>query len=156
MLMYNGSVACAGGNTYGQLGTGKTWYDDPLTPRSGPFAPATVLSGIKVTSVGAGYDVTCVLAAPSQGNRVECFGDNQFGKLGHGENISMSTVPVAVQGLKQSLPIIQLVVSDINACVLYAKDGTTGSSSVQCWALNSAKVWKQCLKPQTFLVWTQL
>lgn len=121
--MYNGSVACAGDNRWGQLGTGKAGG----TATS--FTQANALAGVNAISVGVGYKFTCVLANPSEGNKVYCLGRSAEGQLGNGKNED-SVVPGRVAGLKQSPPIAQLVVADFNACVLYAGPGN--HSSVQC------------------------
>lgn len=124
LLIHNGSVACAGYNNDAQLGMGNTISRVPF------LTLASALAGINATRLGVSIDVTCVLSAPSQGNKVYCVGDNYRGMLGNGRNDS-SAVPVAVQGLKQSAPIAQLALVQAGACVLYAGPGS--DSSVQCW-----------------------
>jgi alpha-tubulin suppressor-like RCC1 family protein len=123
VLLYDGSVKCAGLNKWGQLGRGHDHYEPELSP-------ATVLDGIHIRSIGCGYGYTCVLPAVSQGNKVYCFGNGEDGVLGNGANES-STALVAVQGLKQTPPIVQLAVGSGYSCVLYAETGD--ADAVQCW-----------------------
>jgi alpha-tubulin suppressor-like RCC1 family protein len=128
VLLYNGRVECTGSNDLGQLGLG---YE---SENKGQLVPATVLAGIPISSVGVGNDFTCVLAAPSEGNKVLCLGQDWGGNLGDGMNNTSSAVPVAVKGLKQSPPITQLAVGPSQACVLYgATAADTADAQVQCW-----------------------
>lgn len=138
--MYNGSVACARRNYAGQLGTGKvdSW-------QVSTFILATALAGINVSSVAVGDGYTCVLADPSQGNKVYCLGANGQGQLGNGSNVD-SAAPVLVQGLKQSPRIAQLIVSGSNACVLFV--GSGGVSAVQCWGWRVGVQANNTLSPQ--------
>jgi hypothetical protein len=129
VLMSGGDVQleCMGSNKYGELGLGVSDSNDHQV-----LKPATALAGIPISSIAVGYHTTCVLAAPSRGNQVYCFGDGSFGPLGNGKNNS-SAVPVAVQGLRQSPRIIQLSYSNWRFCVLYAAPAAGTKSAVQCW-----------------------
>uniref|UniRef100_A0A383V630 Peptidase C1A papain C-terminal domain-containing protein n=1 Tax=Tetradesmus obliquus TaxID=3088 RepID=A0A383V630_TETOB len=128
VLLNNGRVECAGYNAHGELGLGRADKDTHSR-----LAPATVLDGINISSVGVGDGFTCVLGAPSEGNKVYCFGFGGIGQLGNGLSTS-SVVPVAVKGLRQSLPIKQLAVGISYACVVYdAPEPGAARASVQCW-----------------------
>lgn len=130
VLLNDGSVECAGYNNDGAMGLGP---DGPrgLEQRL-TLAPATALAGMPVSDLGAGFCYTCVLAPPSEGNKVYCMGNGHEAQLGNGRR-SNSVVPVAVQGLRQSPRIIQLVVSYIRACVLYEAEAGSSASDMQCW-----------------------
>jgi hypothetical protein len=123
-------------NDYGQLGMGTngSWQYNSVA--------AAALSGTPISIVGVGSAHTCVLAAPSDGNKVLCFGWGAYGNLGNSKTEKsegpqyFSAVPVNVQGLRQSPRIKQLAVGSHAACVLY--DASTASSDepmVQCWGL---------------------
>jgi alpha-tubulin suppressor-like RCC1 family protein len=134
VLLYDGSIECTGYGFTGELGLGYA-----TTEYRGHLAAATALTGIPISSVGTGEEFTCVLAAPSEGNKVLCFGLDWGGNLGDGMNTSSrskygSIVPVVVKGLKQSPPITQLAVGLYWACVLYgAAAAATADAHVQCW-----------------------
>jgi alpha-tubulin suppressor-like RCC1 family protein len=83
-----GAVKCWGYNEYGQLGDGSR------TSRSVPVAVPTVRPGIVAVAVGWGH--TCAL---SSGGAVECWGNNEYGQLGYGEEASLRLTPVDVLGL---------------------------------------------------------
>lgn len=130
VLLNDGSVECAGYNDDGAMALGP---DGPrgLEQRL-TLAPATALAGMPVSDLGAGFCYTCVLAPPSEGNKVYCMGNGHEAQFGNGRRRN-SVVPVAVQGLRQSPRIIQLVVSYIRACVLYEAEAGSSASAMQCW-----------------------
>jgi hypothetical protein len=135
VLLFNGSVECAGSNSFGELGLGKADEEKHLR-----LIPATALAGIPVGSVEAGSGFTCMLAAPSEGNKVYCFGGGGSGMLGEGLS-SDSAVPVLVKGLRQSPPIKQLVVGIYYACVVYDIAGNANSNAnVQCWPAHGGRI----------------
>jgi alpha-tubulin suppressor-like RCC1 family protein len=82
-------VWCIGENQYGQLGDGTT------TDRQ-KFIKVQELPN-NITSIGAGYNSTCVLTEVGE---VWCWGDNSVGQLGNGTNDN-STLPVKVIGINQ-------------------------------------------------------
>jgi alpha-tubulin suppressor-like RCC1 family protein len=132
VLLYDGSVECAGNNWTGNLGLGT--HDEEKHPL---LEPAAVLAGSQSNSVGIGA-ATCVLAAPSEDNKVFCFGYGRWGQLGDGidcqnDDEAISVDPVSVQGLRQSPRIIQLALGVTAACVLYAAPVPGTTSAVQCW-----------------------
>lgn len=130
VLLYDGTVECAGWNMFGQLGRNST---DPFDHPQGQRV--TGLDGITISSVAAGGDFTCVLAAPSIGNKVYCFGLGPLGQLGDGRRRN-SAVPVAVKGLRQAPPITQLVTDDESGVVVYAGTAAGSSSAMQYWGLS--------------------
>ena len=118
---------CWGGNWYGEVGTGS---------RKGAFAPAPVVGGLLLQSMGAGGSFTCGVA---EAGTAHCWGDNRSGQLGaasvsgrcmtpFGEEVPCSTVPVPVIGG----PAFESVVSGWqHACAL------TAGGAVHCWGDNS-------------------
>jgi hypothetical protein len=96
--------------------------------------PATALASIgPISSVGTGEQFTCVLAEPSAGNKVYCFGAGDAGQLGDGKGTA-SAAPVAVQGLRETPRITQLLVGQYSACVVYDSSGPGGKQlPIHCW-----------------------
>jgi alpha-tubulin suppressor-like RCC1 family protein len=88
-LISGGGVDCWGSSEYGQLGNGTVSV-------LGSSDSAVPVSGISnATAVGAsGFDACAVLAD----GRLECWGSNDWGQLGNGEQ-GFSAVPVSVIGL---------------------------------------------------------
>lgn len=115
-LISGGAVRCWGANQSGQLGDGSE------TSRSIPADVAGLAGGNK--AVSAGGSATCVLTA---GGGVECWGDNQRGQLGNGNNAG-SRKPVPVAGLSGGLE--SLDAGDNHACIV------TGEGKSQCWGDN--------------------
>ena len=110
----DGTVACWGANTYGQLGDGTT--NDHVAP-----APVPGLS--TVTHVVAGQSHACALL---QGASVECWGRNIEGELGDGTVTTRST-PGSVTGLGVATGI---AAEDLATCARLA------NSTAQCWGYN--------------------
>ena len=87
-LLNDGSVRCWGQNYAGQLGRGK--FDGSYaTP-----GPVVGLAG-RVIALAAGDDHMCAVIA---GGAAQCWGRNNYGQLGIGSSLPMST-PTAVTGL---------------------------------------------------------
>jgi len=113
-VLANGTVACWGYNTFGQLGNGTT--TDASTP--------VPVSGItSATAIAAGAYHTCALLA---NGTVACWGFNTYGQLGNGMATDSST-PVQVSGISTATAI---AVGGFDTCALLA-DGT-----VACWGSN--------------------
>ncbi len=115
----DGSVACWGRNTYGQLGNGTR---DDVTG-------AVQVVGVRdAVQVGVGRDFSCALRRT--GN-VVCWGNNEDGQLGDGRGArpgALSTRPVNVAGLRA---VKQISLGEYHACAL------GGDARVRCWG-NSA------------------
>lgn len=126
VMLFDGSVECAGSNGYGQSWQGSATGSSKLLP-------ASALAGMNIRSVGNGFGHSCVLATTSEGSdKVYCVGDGQYGQLGDGKRIS-STIPVAVQGLPASR-IVQLASGGNYNCVVYADP----NSVVYCWGRSTS------------------
>jgi alpha-tubulin suppressor-like RCC1 family protein len=114
VILFDGSLECAGTDKAGQLGDGVPGGTSSKLVSAAAFDKA----GIKVTAVATGVDFTCVLSST---NKVFCVGQGTYGQLGHGK-LESSAEPVAVQGLR-SARITQLVAGWNHAAVLY-EDGS--------------------------------
>lgn len=113
-VRYDGTVACWGAGSNGQLGTGG------LTPQT----TAVTIPGLHtVTELAAGTHHTCALTSSRE---VWCWGRNDRGQLGDG-TLTRRTTPVKV-----ALPgVTLLAVGDNHACA------ATGSL-LYCWGANES------------------
>jgi alpha-tubulin suppressor-like RCC1 family protein len=84
----NDRAYCWGRNDQGRLGDGTADIERP--------EPVPVTGGLRFRQVGAGEDHTCGVTT---GNRVYCWGNNDFGQLGSG-GTSISLTPVQVASLR--------------------------------------------------------
>lgn len=109
------TVACWGGNEFGQLGNNS--LSDSTTPQ-----PVSGLSA--VVAIDAMLNTTCAL---SSDGTVACWGSNEDGKLGTGSALPFSAVPVSPIGITDAVAVS---VGALHACALNA-DGT-----VACWGAN--------------------
>lgn len=113
----DGTVACWGSNSGGELGDGTT------TARS---TPVTVTGLSSVTAIALGSTHSCALKSDGT---VACWGSSLYGRLGNGVTASqIFSSPVAVSGLSDA---IALAAGDAHTCALKS-DG-----SVACWGFNT-------------------
>jgi uncharacterized protein YjdB/alpha-tubulin suppressor-like RCC1 family protein len=112
-----GPVYCWGKNNVGQLGDGTT------TDRT---APATVLGGVSMNVVAAGYDHACGLTASGL---PLCWGSDSDGQLGNGAGVQNQTIPAVVQG---GLGFRAITAGGFHTCALSA------IGSAFCWGQNTS------------------
>jgi len=114
-----GTVKCWGDNESGQLGDGNAPTDSD-TP--------VAVSGLseKIVALAGGVFHTCAL---TEAGGVRCWGKNDHGQLGNGDLGVDSAVPVAVQGLGNSVAAI--------AAGLYYTCAALRAGPVKCWGQNS-------------------
>ena len=121
-LKSEGTVACWGYGSLGQLGTGDT--DSSNTPVA---ITGGALRSKTVTQIATGANHTCALQ--SEGT-VTCWGFNESGQLGTGE-ITSSITPVAVTGgALANKTVTQITAGQDHTCALIS-DGT-----ITCWGYN--------------------
>lgn len=111
-----GGLKCWGMNDQGEVGDGST------LDRLAPVDVTTLNANTKM--VATGDSSTCALTL---GGGVMCWGDNTFGQIGDGTNISRS-LPTQVPGLTAN---ITAVASGANHTCVIATGGT-----VKCWGAN--------------------
>jgi alpha-tubulin suppressor-like RCC1 family protein len=124
-LLSNGTVACWGTNTSGQLGNGTSTCTNNscLTPHVVPG-----LTG--VTAIGVGEAQVCAVVA---GGAVKCWGDNTYGEIGSGgtgscSGIKCSMTPVTVPGVSNAIAVAS---GRAVTCALIS------GGTVMCWGDNS-------------------
>lgn len=110
-----GGVECWGNNWVGQVGDGTT------ITRTVPVDVAGLGSGVKALAAGGAH--TCALTGAGG---VECWGNNWFGQMGDGTNITR-TVPADVIGLSG---VKAIAAGDAHTCAL------TDAGGVKCWGRN--------------------
>lgn len=116
-LLSEGSVACWGYDSEGELGNG-------TMSEFGTDMPGLVTGISAATEVAAGEDHACALIA---GGSVDCWGSNYSGQLGDG-TMSNSATPVAVSGVSDAT---QVAAGFDHTCTVLASGG------VDCWGDDS-------------------
>jgi len=81
-LFKNGKVKCWGKNDKGQLGQGDTRARGGLPDDMGDKLEFVNLGNEKVRLLTLGHKHSCALM---ENDKVKCWGDNQYGQLGHGD-----------------------------------------------------------------------
>jgi alpha-tubulin suppressor-like RCC1 family protein len=116
-LLLDGTPLCWGdNNVYGQLG------DGTRAPHAEP-APVLGLHDVKAISAGALH--ACALLGDGS---VECWGDNQGGKLGRGTSGGYHPTPAPVVGLTGA---VEIAAGSDHSCARGA------SGWMRCWGSNS-------------------
>lgn len=113
----DGTAACIGRNSSGQLGDGTTTDRD--------VAPVFVGGGLHFTSLTAGGSFTCGIATDGF---AYCWGANSFGQLGDGTTANRS-VPTRVSG---NIAFATIAAGSNHTC------GATSSGKTYCWGQNSS------------------
>ena len=113
----DGSIACWGRNSFGQLGDGTT------TGRAVPVAVSGLIG--PVTALTAGKAHTCAL---STHGAVFCWGQNSWAQLGIGDTTDR-LVPTAVPSLSSGVAAV--IAGGDHTCVLDTQGGA------QCWGANA-------------------
>ncbi len=120
ILNEEGSVWCVGYNYYGQLGLG---YFSTSSPHA-VYSPGLVSFSSAVVDVGVGVYHTCALDDQSQ---LWCFGWNNFGQLGVGNN-NYESSPAHVSSLGNVVE--KFSVGAFHSCALKL------DKSFLCWGRN--------------------
>ncbi|MGE5101534.1 MAG: Ig-like domain-containing protein [Deltaproteobacteria bacterium] len=115
-LRADGAAYCWGDNSSGQLGAGAIG--------SAADAPVLVSGGLAFASLSAGGNHTCGI---TRAGAAFCWGGNESGQLGHGDNTDFYDVPMQVTGNRTFRSIS---VNSGSACGV-----TTGGAAV-CWGGN--------------------
>lgn len=122
----SGAAYCWGYNVAGQLGNNTTTTS--LVPTA--VNTATVLSGRRLTDIGAGSAHTCAL---DDAGLSFCWGLNNVGQLGNNTTTNSSVaVPVLTSGVLNGKKLVQMAVGSNHTCAV----ASTGK--VYCWGFNAA------------------
>jgi alpha-tubulin suppressor-like RCC1 family protein len=117
VIISDGRVKCWGYDSHNQLGNEEVDYYSKI-----PVDVNGLTNG--VIALGAGQRHSCALTS---NNGVKCWGDNTYGKLGDGTDISKST-PVDVHSLTSD--VVAIAVGGNHTCALNSSGG------VKCWGSN--------------------
>jgi alpha-tubulin suppressor-like RCC1 family protein len=135
-LLTDGNVKCWGDNSYGQLGLGDTDWRGDHADEMGDFLPTVDLDAPDaVTQIAAGAQHTCALLYKGV---VKCWGDNQYGQLGLGDEEPRGDGPgemgaaLPAVWLSSTYTATQIVAGGAHTCALL------GDGSVKCWGLNDS------------------
>jgi alpha-tubulin suppressor-like RCC1 family protein len=122
-LLSDATIACWGGNGFGQLGTSDT------AERNIPVAiTGGALAGKTITQIAVGGGHSCALFSDST---VACWGNNLLGQLGIG-NYSDSHIPVAVTGgALDGKTVTQISAGSQHTCALLS------DATIACWGANN-------------------
>ena len=116
VILDGGDVFCWGKNNYGQLGDGTTSNRDTPT--------ITASLGTKAVAIAAGYDHTCAIL---DNGEVSCWGRNQNGQLGDGNEGIDSTSPISTDTLGTNRDAIAISAGLDHTCVIL------DNGDVSCW-----------------------
>jgi alpha-tubulin suppressor-like RCC1 family protein len=125
-LTLDGSIACWGNNTFGQLGNNST--NSSTTPVA-PGIPGA-FSGKTIVAISAGNYHTCAITSDSQ---TFCWGRNSEGQLGDSTN-TQSQVPVAVttSGALSGKTVKAVSAGTNHTCAI------ASNNQAYCWGLNAS------------------
>lgn len=139
-ILDTNSVKCWGRNFYGQLGLGDTNNrGDNSGEMGGSLPTVNVGGGITIRQIAAAHEHTCVILVPggSADAQVNCWGRNDVGQLGVGDNFSRGTSPSHMGSLLKKVDLglagnpNKLAMGGTHTCVLLQ------NGSVKCWGGNS-------------------
>jgi len=115
VLFKDGTVKTFGRNNYGQLGIGTD-----ISRSNVPVDVSGIGTGSGAIQVACGDTHIAVLF---EDGTVQTFGDNRYGQLGIGTDISKSNVPVDVSGIGPGSGAIQVACGTFHTLILF-EDGT--------------------------------
>ncbi|MDP7003380.1 MAG: hypothetical protein QF911_07450, partial [Candidatus Thalassarchaeaceae archaeon] len=125
-LLDNGSVACWGSNSGGQLGDGTVPGGSPADS-STPTQTSSLGAGRTAVAISAGDAHTCALLDDGS---VSCWGRNSWGQLGDGTTGDRDT-PTPTSSLGANRTAVAISAGASHTCAIL-DDG-----SVSCWGSNS-------------------
>ena len=120
-LLDNGSVACWGDNTDGQIGDGTN------SNRNSPIQTSTFGIGRTAVAISSGNSHTCALLDDKS---VSCWGNNGNGRLGDGTTTKRNT-PTQTSAFGTGRTVIAVSSGGYHSCALL------DDQSVSCWGDNS-------------------
>ncbi len=121
-VLEDGSIHCWGSDQRGQLGRNR----QAERPIPVAVAQPLIVTQVAVGGTGYGQSFTCAVFAPE--GALRCWGANDAGTLGLGEEAATVSRPTLVTGLESG--IVQVVAGQEHVCALNS-DG-----EVSCWGAN--------------------
>lgn len=121
-VLDNGSVSCWGVNLYGQLGDATMGTGDPKPSLTGSFG-----AGRTAVSVTTGVDHSCALL---DNGSVSCWGQNEYGQLGTGDRVTMSS-PTLIAPFDSGRTAVDVSAGRSHTCALL------DNGQVSCWGQGS-------------------
>ena len=122
-IVEGGDVFCWGKNNYGQLGDGTT------TNRNTPTITQTLPAA--AVAISAGSDHTCAIL---DNGEVSCWGRNQNGQLGDGNEGIDSTSPIPTDTLGTNREAIAISAGQDHTCVI------RDLGDVYCWGISTSGI----------------
>jgi alpha-tubulin suppressor-like RCC1 family protein len=95
VLFNSGDVTCWGRNEFGELGLG---HQDNIGLSNKPITGQISISNAK--TIDAGYEHTCII---TNNDKVQCWGRNEFGQLGIGNNNDIGDGPAEMPPIEVPL-----------------------------------------------------
>lgn len=134
-LLSTGRVKCWGTNGYGELGLGDTKSRGKVTAEMGATLPAVNLgTGRTAKQIAVGCSHNCAILDDGS---VKCWGENWFGKLGIGEEVTLNRGDAPGE-MGDALPAVNLGAGR-TAKLIAAGWGTTcavlDDDSIKCWGV---------------------
>ncbi len=133
-LLDNGQIKCWGINAAGQLGLGDTASRGDNPGEMGDNLSSLSFSGARAVSITVGQDHSCAILA---GGRVTCWGRNNLGQLGLGDNVDRGNAP---NQMGDNLPIVDLGTGRTAVAISAGFQFTCAlldNATVKCWGSNS-------------------
>lgn len=134
-LLDDHTIKCWGGNANGQLGAGDTLVRGDGAGEMGDVLPTVDLGpGATATALSAGISFTCALL---EGDSVKCWGLNNLGQLGCGDDDTRGDEPGEMGAMLAPLDfgsgrsVVGLATFGNHACVRLDDEG------VKCWGRNT-------------------
>jgi alpha-tubulin suppressor-like RCC1 family protein len=133
-LFLSGKVKCWGNNRFGQLGIGDLKNRGEAPAQMGKELPFIDFGGDKVAQISVGYVHTCALFLTG---KVKCWGLNNVGQLGQGNQINVGEGLGQLAALKPinfgtDEKVIQIASAFHDNCAVFE------SGRVKCWGYNLA------------------
>ncbi|MBI4676690.1 MAG: hypothetical protein HY748_03835 [Elusimicrobia bacterium] len=133
-LLDDGTVKCWGDNSYGQLGLGDTSNRGDGPGEMGASLPSVSLgAGRTASAIAAGTYHTCALLDNAT---VKCWGRNDYGQLGLGDNSTRGDGPGE---MGDNLPPVSLGTGRTAAAIATGSEHTCAlldNGAVKCWGRN--------------------
>jgi alpha-tubulin suppressor-like RCC1 family protein len=139
-LLDNNTLKCWGDNAFGQLGQGNTMNLGDNAGEMGDALPTVSTNFGAIKSLAAGSFHICALGGG--GIQMKCWGRNDAGQLGLGDNINRGDVPGQMGGaLSAVVPthagIVWQAAAGLSHTCMGWTAGSIGMTGMKCWGDNT-------------------